>query len=42
METIMFEDNERLISSSFQTEDIETDYSLRPRTLDEYIDQDKV
>ena len=38
----MFEDNERLISSSFQTEDIETDYSLRPRTLDEYIGQDKV
>ena len=32
----MFEDNERLISSSFQTEDIETDYSLRPRTLEEY------
>ena len=38
----MFEDNERLISSSFQTEDIETDYSLRPRTLEEYIGQDKV
>lgn len=38
----MFDDNERLISSSFQTEDMETDYSLRPRTLEEYIGQDKV
>ncbi len=31
----------RLISSSYAPEDTETDYSLRPRRLDEYIGQEK-
>jgi Holliday junction DNA helicase RuvB len=33
---------DRLISASARTEDYETDYSLRPHRLDEYIGQDKV
>ncbi len=37
----MFEENERLISSSFQNEDRDVEYSLRPKTLDEYIGQEK-
>lgn len=32
---------ERLITSAFKTEDIETEYSLRPKYLCEYIGQDK-
>lgn len=41
MESNMFEENERLISSSFQNEDRDVEYSLRPKTLDEYIGQEK-
>lgn len=34
-------DEERLISSSFQHEDVEIEGSLRPKRLDEYIGQEK-
>ena len=35
-------DDERIVASSYQGEDGETDYSLRPKRLNEYIGQDKV
>ncbi len=34
--------DDRLISASARTEDFETDFSLRPRRLEEYIGQEKV
>lgn len=36
------EKEERIITSSFRQEDIEQEFSLRPRTLDEYVGQPKV
>ena len=43
----MFQDEEfdfenRIVSTSFSAEDSDTDVSLRPKTLDDYIGQDKV
>ena len=43
----MFNDEEfdfenRIVSTSFSAEDSDTDVSLRPKTLDDYIGQDKV
>lgn len=38
----MLYDEDRLISSAFQSEDKEVEVSLRPRMLEEYIGQDKV
>lgn len=38
----MLYDEQRLISSAFQLEDKEVEFSLRPKMLDEYIGQDKV
>lgn len=38
----MLYDEQRLISSAFQLEDREVEFSLRPKTLEEYIGQDKV
>ena len=37
----MFNDNERFVTTDYISEDRETEFSLRPRTLDEYIGQDK-
>lgn len=37
----MFDDNERFVTTDYIPEDRETEFSLRPRTLDEYIGQDK-
>ncbi|MDO4793722.1 MAG: Holliday junction branch migration DNA helicase RuvB [Filifactor alocis] len=37
-----FGEEQRIISSSFQTEDREVEQSLRPKTLEDYIGQDKV
>lgn len=37
----MFDDNERFVTSEYISEDVETDPGLRPRTLSEYIGQDK-
>ncbi|MFA4884988.1 MAG: Holliday junction branch migration DNA helicase RuvB [Desulfotomaculaceae bacterium] len=34
--------DDRLISAAARTEDLETDFSLRPRRLEEYIGQEKV
>ena len=34
-------DEQRVISSSYQREDTEIENSLRPKTLEEYIVQDK-
>ncbi len=37
-----FDFENRIISTSFSSEDSDTDISLRPKTLDDYIGQDKV
>lgn len=37
-----FGEEQRIISSSFQSEDREVEQSLRPKTLEDYIGQDKV
>ena len=36
------DNNERIITSSFREEDIDQEFSLRPKTLNEYVGQDKV
>ncbi len=38
----MFEEDERFVTGGFIGEDAEIEYGLRPKTLDEYIGQDKV
>ncbi len=38
----MFEEDERFVTGGFTGEDAEIEYGLRPKTLDEYIGQDKV
>lgn len=38
----MFDDNERFVTSDYTPEDSDVEIGLRPRTLDEYIGQDKV
>ena len=38
----MFEDDDRFVTGGFMDEDAEIEYGLRPRTLGEYIGQDKV
>ena len=35
-------ENRRIITSSFQTEDIEVEQKLRPQTLDNYIGQENI
>ena len=35
-------ENRRIITSSFQTEDIEVEQKLRPQTLDSYIGQENI
>ena len=35
-------DAERFVSSSMISEDIDTEVSLRPKTMDDYVGQDKV
>ena len=37
-----FDDAERFVSSSMITEDIDTEVSLRPKTMDDYVGQVKV
>lgn len=37
-----FDDAERFVSSSMITEDIDTEVSLRPKTMDDYVGQQKV
>ena len=37
-----FDDAERFVSSSMITEDIDTEVSLRPKTMDDYVGQKKV
>lgn len=37
-----FGDNERFISSSMMTEDVDTEVSLRPKSMDDYVGQSKV
>ena len=37
-----FEDAERFISSNMISEDIDTEVSLRPKTMAEYVGQEKV
>ncbi len=37
----MFDDNERFVTTDYIPEDSEVEIGLRPRTLDEYIGQDK-
>lgn len=39
---ILFDDNERFVTSGYSPEDSDIEIGLRPRTLDEYIGQDKV
>lgn len=39
---MIFDDNERIITSDFTEEDSQIEYGLRPRHLDEYTGQDKV
>ncbi|MCD8391357.1 MAG: Holliday junction branch migration DNA helicase RuvB [Firmicutes bacterium] len=38
----MFDEDERFVTSGFIDEDVEIEAGLRPRTLEEYIGQDKV
>lgn len=38
----MFDEEERFVTGGFINEDVEIEFGLRPRTLDEYIGQDKV
>lgn len=38
----MFDEDERFVTGGFIDEDVEIESGLRPRTLDEYIGQDKV
>lgn len=38
----MFDEEERFVTGGFINEDVEIESGLRPRTLDEYIGQDKV
>lgn len=38
----MFDENERFVTSDFISEDVQIEYGLRPRKLDEYIGQTKV
>ena len=37
----MFDEEERFVTSGFVSEDAEIEYGLRPKTLDEYIGQEK-
>lgn len=37
-----FDDTERFVSSSMISEDIDTEVSLRPKTMDDYIGQEKI
>ena len=39
---MIFDDNERIITSDFTQEDSQIEYGLRPRHLEEYTGQDKV
>lgn len=39
---MIFDDNERIITSDFTQEDSQIEYGLRPRRLEEYTGQDKV
>ncbi len=39
---MIFDDNERIITSDFTPEDSQIEYGLRPRRLEEYTGQDKV
>ena len=36
------ENEERIVTSSFREEDVDHEFSLRPKALDEYVGQDKV
>lgn len=38
----MFDENERFVTSDFISEDAEIEYGLRPRSLSEYVGQEKV
>ena len=37
-----FEDSERFISSNMISEDVENEFSLRPKTMSEYVGQEKI
>lgn len=39
---MIFDDNERIITSEYTEEDSQIEYGLRPRSLDEYTGQEKV
>lgn len=39
---MIYVENRRIITSSFQTEDIEVEQKLRPQTLDSYIGQENI
>lgn len=39
---MIFDDNERIITSDYTDEDAQIEYGLRPRTLNEYTGQEKV
>lgn len=39
---IVMIEEERIVNPSIETEDIDTEVSLRPKTLDSYIGQEKV
>jgi len=39
---VIYVENRRIITSSFQTEDIEVEQKLRPQTLDSYIGQENI
>ena len=39
---MIYVENRRIITSSFQTEDIEVEQKLRPETLDNYIGQENI
>ena len=38
----MFDDDERFVTGGFMDEDAEIEYGLRPKSLDEYVGQEKV
>ena len=42
MNNIGFQDSARLMSADAMSEDEENEVSLRPKTLDDYIGQDKL
>lgn len=37
----MFEDENRIITSSMQNEDVDIENNLRPKSLDDYLGQNK-